>query len=276
MLNFACHTWAFTDLTLPEALGTIARLGFRYADIGSGANLNAPRAAANPRKAALEIRADLDLFDLQLSDLSLMLPRISLPDERRQRELDLYKALMPFAVELGTPGITLSPGLAQPSDDEEAYDRTAEALREMVKLGADAGLRVSIEPHLDSIAPTPETALRFIEDVPGLSLTLDWAHLVCQGIGHDEVIKLLPHTRHIQIRQAAPQRLQTPFDRGQIDMKQVVADVLAAEYDGIICVEYMNTPGWHGMEVVNAIRESARLRDELRSARDALTKEAKT
>lgn len=275
MLEFACHTWAFTDLTLPEALGTIARLGFRYADIGSGANLNAPRAAANPRKAALEIRADLDLFNLQISDLYLMLPRISLPDERRQRELDLYRALVPFAVELGTPGITLSPGLAQPPDDAEAYDRTAEALREMVKLGADAGLRISIEPHLDSIAPTPEAASRFIEDVPGLTLTLDWAHLICQGIEHEDIIRLLPRARHIQMRQAAQGQLQTPFDKGQIDMKRVISDVLAAGYDGNICVEYMNTPGWHGMEAVNAIRESARLRDELRAARDALTKETK-
>jgi hypothetical protein len=30
----------------------------------------------------------------------------------------------------------------------------------------------------------------------------------------------------------------------------------------------MNTPGWHGMIAVNAVRESARMRDELREARD--------
>jgi sugar phosphate isomerase/epimerase len=96
-----------------------------------------------------------------------------------------------------------------------------------------------------------------------------------QGIGHEEIIKLLPQARHIQIRQAAPKRLQTPFDKGTIDIKRVVVDVLAAGYDDLICVEYMNTPGWHRMEAVNAIHESARLRDELRAARDALTKEAK-
>ncbi len=37
MIEFACHTWTFNDLTVPEALGTIARLGFRYADIGFAA-----------------------------------------------------------------------------------------------------------------------------------------------------------------------------------------------------------------------------------------------
>jgi len=270
MLEFACHTWAFNDLTLPEALGTIARLGFRYVDIGSGANLNTQRAAENPRGAAAEIRDDLDLFDLKISDLYLMLPRISLADEdKRQREIELFKALVPFAVALGTPGITLSAGLAHPAEDDEAHDRTVAALREMVKAGAAMRLRVSIEPHLDSMAQTPEQALKFVNDVPGLSLTLDWAQMVCQDVFHDDILTLLPHTQHIQLRQAARAQLQTPFDRGRIDVKKVVRDVLAADYKGVISVEYMNTPGWHGMVAVNAIQESARMRDELRAARDS-------
>jgi len=271
MLEFACHTWAFNDFTLPEALGTIARLGFRYADIGSGANLNTQRAAENPRKAADDIRADLDLFNLKISDLYLMLPRISLPDEdKRGREIELFKALVPFAAALGTPGITLSAGLAHPADDDEAPDRVVAALREMVKAGKDMRLRISIEPHMDSMAQTPEQALKFIQEVPGLTLTLDWAQMVCQDVFHADILTLLPHTAHIQMRQAARAQLQTPFDRGRIDVKKVVQDLIAADYQGIVSVEYMNTPGWHGMVAVNAIQESARMRDELRAARDAL------
>jgi sugar phosphate isomerase/epimerase len=269
MLEFSCHTWAFSDLTLPEALGTIARIGFRYADIGSGSNLNTQRAAEKPRKEAADILADLKLFNLKVSDLYLLLPRISLADEsRRQKELDLFQALIPFAVALETAGITLSPGLAHPVDDTEAYDRTVAALRDMVSMGKQARLPVSIEPHMDSMAQTPEIALKLVKDVPDLMLTLDWAQMICQDISHDDILKLLPHTRHIQIRQAAREQLQTPFERGRIDVKRVVKDVLKAGYDGVICVEYMNTPGWHGMIAVNAIQESARMRDELRAARD--------
>jgi sugar phosphate isomerase/epimerase len=269
MLEFACHTWAFNDLTLPEALGTIARLGFRWADIGSGPNLNAPRAAENPKTVADEIRRDLELFHLKLSDLYLMLPRVSLADEdKRQKELELYKALIPFAQALETPGITLSPGLVHPPEDTEARDRTVAALREMVKMSKEANLKVSIEPHMDSMAQTPEAALDFVKEVPGLMITLDWAHPVCQNIGHDEIVKLLPHTRHIHIRQAARAQLQTPFDRGRIDLARLVEALQAANYDGVVCVEYMNMPGWHGMIAVNAIRESVRMRDELRTIRD--------
>lgn len=272
MIEFACHTWAFNDLTLPEALGTIARMGFRYVDIGSGPSLNAPRAAENPRHAAADILDDLELFNLKLSDLYLMLPRISLADEARQsKELELFKALIPFAVALGTPGITLSPGLAHPAEDEEAHDRTVVALREMVKAGQTAGLAVSIEPHLDSMAQTPDAALKFIKDVPGLQLTLDWAHMICQDIFHDDIIKLLPHTRHIQIRQAAREQLQVPFARGRIDTGRVMESLIVlAGYDGVVCIEYMKTPGWHGMETVNPVIECAAMRDALRDARDKI------
>lgn len=273
MLEFACHTWAFSDLTLPEALGTIARMGFRYVDIGSGANLNTQRAAENPRKAAADIRADLDLFDLKVSDLYILLPRISLADEsRRQKEIELFKALMPFAAALGTAGITVSAGLTHPAEDTEAQDRTVAALREMVKAAQTARLPISIEPHMDSMAQTPEAALKLVNDVPGLKLTLDWAQMVCQDIFHDDILKLLPHARHIQIRQAARAQLQTPFERGRIDPAKVVKDVLASGYSGLIGVEYMNTPGWHGMIAVNAVQECAKMRDAMREARDKQNK----
>ena len=256
---------------MPEALGTIARLGFRYVDIGSGSNLNTQHAAENPRKEAAEIRTDLALFNLKVSDLYLMLPRISLADEsKRQKELEMYRALLPFAASLGAPGVTVSPGLAHPAEDVEAIDRVVAALREMVKAAKDAGLAVSIEPHMDSMAQTPAAALKLVQDVPGLQLTLDWAQMVCQDIFHEEIVKLLPHTRHIQMRQAARAQLQTPFERGRIDVKQVMKDVIQSGYKGMVCVEYMNTPGWHGMIEVNAIQESAKMRDALREARDVI------
>jgi sugar phosphate isomerase/epimerase len=138
----------------------------------------------------------------------------------------------------------------------------------MVGAAKADGLRVSIEPHLDSMAQTPQTALALVEQVEGLEITLDWAHFICQNLPYDEMIKLLPKTRHVQIRQAARNQLQTPFDRGKLDVARVVSELDAVGYAGVVCVEYMNMPGWHGMIAVDAIRESTRMRDVLREARD--------
>lgn len=276
MLEFACHTWAFNHLSLTEALGTIARLGFRYVDIGSGAHLNIARIAKDPRGVASEVRRDLDLFNLELSDLYIMLPRISLADEKkRQAEIDLYKSLLPFIVALEAPGVTLSPGLVHPATDEEALDRTISALREMMQASQLATpatqLHISIEPHVDSMAQKPNTINTMLAQVNDLQLTLDWAQLVYQDVFHDDIVSLLPRTRHIQIRQAARAQLQTPFAQGRIDVTKVVKSLKDAGYDGVISVEYMRTTSErHGIMEVDAITEVATMRDALRDARDEI------
>lgn len=289
MIEFACHSWAFSDLTLQEALGTIARLGFRYADIGSGTHLNAVKAAADPRRVAAEIVGDLRVYNLRLSDVYLMLPRISSPEaDKRQREIDVFKAMLPFMQMIGAPGITLSPGLAhQPKpipDDltdearaeaemdaaaeaEAAYARTRDALADMVE-ATKGEFEVSIEPHLDSMAQDLRVAKRLVEDVEGLKLTLDWAHPICQNVKHEDIVSLLPYVRHVQMRQAARNMLQTTFKRGRIKVEQVMEALKDASYEGVVCVEYMKTPGWHGMMEVNTLVESVTMRDALRDARD--------
>jgi len=275
-MEFACHTWAFNDKSLTEALGTIARMGFRYVDIGTGPQLDIERLTKHPRGIAAEIRADLALFNLKLSDVYIMLPRISLKeDDKRKQEIQTFRALLPFVIALEAPGVTLSPGLSHPTDDIEAIDRTVASLREMVDAAKQATpatqLDVSIEPHMDSMAQTPQNTLKIIKQVDDLQLTLDWAQMVCQDVFHDEITKLLPHTRHVHIRQAARAQLQTPFDRGRIDVRKVVRSLKDADYEGVVCVEYMQTVGWHGMLEVDPVRESITLRDTLRNARDEVS-----
>ncbi len=274
-MEIACHTWAFNDKSLVEALGTIARLGFRYVDIGSGPHINVAQVARNPRAAAAAIRRDLDIFNLKLGDLYLMLPRISLPDDtRRKKEIDTFRALLPFIIALEAPGVTVSPGLAYPDNDATAYDRVVESLNTLMEAARQATpatrLRVSIEPHMDSMAQKPDVALQLLKDVDGLELTIDWAHLVCQDVFHDDIVKLIPKARHIQLRQAARAQLQLPFERGRIDVEKVMIALDEAGYEGLVSVEYLRTHGWHGTEEVDAITEIATMRDHIRDARDRL------
>ncbi|MCA9914672.1 MAG: sugar phosphate isomerase/epimerase [Anaerolineae bacterium] len=271
-MEITCHSWAFNDLTLPEALGTIARLGFRYVDLGTGPHLN-PARAANPqtRQAVLrELRGDLEMFNLKIADLYLMLPRISVNDEKkRSTDIMLFKAMLPFAQTIRVAGITVSPGLVHPEDDEEAWERTVTALREMLQAAQEAQIPLSVEPHLDSMASTPERALRLVEEIEGLQITLDIAHMACQGIRLKKFQDLLPHTRHVQIRQARRNKLQTAFDKGKIDLVEFFDALREVNYEGFLGIEYMQTVDWHGMQAVNSIVEVSRMRDELRTLREA-------
>ncbi|MDQ7037196.1 MAG: sugar phosphate isomerase/epimerase, partial [Anaerolineae bacterium] len=224
-MEFSCHIWAFDDLRLQEALGTIARLGFRYVDMGTGAHFNLARALDNDERKAMfrELREQLDLFNLDVADMVLFLPRISLADEKkRNRDILLFRALLPFAKAFNASGVTVTSGLLHPESDDEAWQRMVAALQNMLTIAQEAEIPLSVEPHLDSMVFTIERIHRLLDSIDGLQLTLDWAHLVCQGIDQEAIMDLLPHTRHVQIRQAKKGKLQVPYDDGIIEADVVV------------------------------------------------------
>ncbi|MAU13549.1 MAG: hypothetical protein CL607_27275 [Anaerolineaceae bacterium] len=271
-MDLSCHSWAFNDLTLPEALGTIARMGFRYVDLGSGSHFNIVRAASPTTRKAVyeELQADLQMFNLKLADVYLMLPRISISDETKRRtDIALFKAVLPMVKALGAPGVTVSAGVVHPEDDEEAYDRTTSALQEMLAAAQKLDLPLSIEPSLNSMAITSEQTLKLLADVEGLQLTLDWGHVLYIGEKNQVIQQLLAHTRHIQVRQAAKNKIQMPFDKGKLDIEELYSLLIEADYKGALSVEYMLS-GWQKSHKVSMIAEIVQMRDALRDARASL------
>lgn len=273
MMQIACHTWSYNDLPFEEAVGTIARLGFRYIDLGSGPHLDVNRAAAYPEAEAAAIRRLLDQFKLTITDLYLMLPRTNSPDPaHRQKSLNLFEQLIPFATALGTPGITVSPGIIHSDGPEHSLARAIPALLHIVQCAEDTDLRISFEPHMDSVAQRPEQALLLLGAVPGLSITLDYAHFVYQGIVQREIEGLMEHVAHVQIRQAKRGSLQTPHDEGSLPIAQLLQELHDNGYRGALTVEYMTTFGWHGMQKISISKEIVRTRDALRAIRTRLEK----
>lgn len=270
-MQIACHAWAYNNLSLEEAIGTIARLGFQHVDLGSGPHLDVNRAAAQPAAEAERILHLLHEFALTLTDLYLLLPHINASDPtQRERQLVLFERLIPFAQALGTPGITVSPGIVQKDGAEHSLARAVPALLRMLTAAEDTDLRISFEPHMDSVAQRPDQALLLLEAVPGLSVTLDFAHFVYQGIIWREVAPLLDHVAHVQIRQASRNILQTEHEKGTVNFPQVVQDLAEAGYRGALTIEYMTTFGWHGMKKISINQETVRTRDTLRAVRDKL------
>ena len=274
MMNIACHAWAFNDRSLEEAIGTIARLGFRNIDLGSGPHIDLERAASQPGQEAQHIRDLLETYQLQLTDLYLMLPYINAADSsRRSAQVALFQRLLPFALALGTPGITISPGILHDDGPDHALARSLPALLQMSQEAEDTDLRLSFEPHMDSAVTEPEAVLMIAESVPGLSITLDYAHMIVQGFTLGDVTPLLEHTAHVHVRQSVKGRLQTPFDQGRVDLGLMLRDLAAADYHGVLTVEYMTTVGWHGMMPVNISQETVNTRNALRETRDQVLAE---
>jgi sugar phosphate isomerase/epimerase len=275
-MRIACHAWAYNNLPLEDAVGTIARLGFRYVDLGSGPQLDVGRAAAYPEAEAANIVRLLERFELNVTDLYLMLPYTNSPDpSQREAQLNLFERLIPFAVALGTPGITISAGIVHKDGLDHSLARSVPALLRMLQAAEDTDLRISFEPHMDSVAEQPDHALLLLEAVPGLSVTLDYAHFVCQGIVRREIEPLMEHVAHVHVRQARRGVLQTAHDEGTINIQELLQDLYHVGYRGALTVEYMTTFGWHGMKEVSISNETVRTRDALRAARARLEVSAK-
>lgn len=276
-ITIACHAWAYNNLSFDDAVGTIARLGFRYIDLGSGPHLDVGRAAAYPQAEADRILALLDEFELEITDLYLMMPHTNAQDPaKREAHLSLFERLIPFAEALRTPGITISPGIIQPDGLEHSMARAVPALLRMLQAAEDTDLRISFEPHMDSVAQRPEHAMLLLEAAPGLSVTLDYAHFVTQGIVRREIEPLMEHIAHVHVRQARRGVLQTRYDDGTINIAELVEDLYEIGYRGALTVEYMTTVGWHGMQKVSITRETVRTRDILRATRERLKPAARS
>jgi sugar phosphate isomerase/epimerase len=270
-MRIACHAWAYNNLPLEEAVGTIARLGFRYIDLGTGPHLDAARAAAQPETEAAAILKLLKQFDLVLTDLYLMLPHINAADPvQRETQIALFERLIPFAAALGTPGVTISPGLIQKDGADHSLARAIPALLRILQAAEDTDLRISFEPHMDSVAQKPEQARLLLEAVPGLSVTLDYSHFICQGIVRREIEPLMEYVAHVHVRQAKRGVLQTVYDDGTLNIAELLQDLHNTGYRGVLTVEYMTTFGWHKMKEVKINTETVRTRDALRAARARL------
>jgi sugar phosphate isomerase/epimerase len=171
---------------------------------------------------------------------------INSPDaERRQRTHELFPGVCRFASAIGCKSILVIPGpVLTDQSKERSLELSAGALQNLAAIAGDFSLHLNAEADIDSCASTPEAAEELCKRVPGLGLTLDYSHFVCQGIEPARIERLHRFTRHLHVRQAAPGQIATEIDDGVIDFSAVLRQLESTGYSGLYCVEYLAlTPG---------------------------------
>src|SRR5205807_6096464 len=133
-----------------------------------------------------------------------------------------------------------------------SFDRAAEELRWAMAEGTRLGLKIRIEPHIESVTWRPELVLAMIEAVPGLTLTLDHSHFIFHALPYEQIAVMHPYGTHWHARQARPGRIQTGAADGQIDFARIVADLQTRGYDGVICLEYTRGD-WMNAESIDCL-----------------------
>jgi len=157
------------------------------------------------------------------------------------------------------------PGVVNPGQGrKEALARSAESLKRLVGVAAGAGITLTIEPHVHSYLESPTLTLELLDKVPGLKLTLDYAHFVCLGYRQEEIDVLAPHAGHVHLRQTKTGELQTKLAKGTINLPAELATLKAAGFAGTVALEYTHQDYMDSL-YDDILTETIRLRDLVRA-----------
>ncbi len=273
-MELSCTSFSFPLLSFEDALKVIALIGIPRIDVGAhqgGCHIQPAEVEESPRVVAERIRRATAEAGVEVSDFFATFgegfrdrPVNSLVPAERESNLRRFRAIVQVSKSIGARGISLLPGVVWDEvGPDESLDVAAAQLRRLVPVAHDAGLRLSVEAHLESVAEAPERALALLSAVPGLQLTLDYSHFIANGYDPEDVHPLLPHAGHFHARQARRGFLQASHRDGTLDFPDIVARLHGVGYSGDICIEY-TWQEWRGANNVDVLMESILLRDLLR------------
>lgn len=269
-VRLSCNDYAWPVLTHPTALNVIRDLGFGGVDIGlfaDATHVTLSSVLQGPARRAGELSVHVQQAGLEVADVfltsSMELERLT-PTSRAGNDVEdlrtIFRATVEFAAELGSPGVTLLPGVvADGHTIDEAISLAAEGLASLVEIGAERGLGVSVEPHIGSCIESPEATQLLLERCPGLMVTLDPSHFAYSGHSAAEMAQLADRTRHVQVRPAGPGVMQAKVRDDQVDLAALFSALRAVGYEGWLASEFVWMEKWRCDEVDNT-GETANLR----------------
>lgn len=274
-LKLACADFTFPLLPHDDVLTLIATMGIRGVDIGLFENRSHLRPAhqfKNVSRSAKALKKKLDSRGLKAADVFLQVDddgrsyAINHPQaSRRRKARDWFRHTLEYAAHCGSKHVSIGPGVYfKEQSRAQSLAISHEELSWRIECAAPYAITMGVEPHIRSIAARPSAALRLLAAVPGLTLTLDYAHFTRVGIPDHEIEPLIAHASHFHARCARKGSLQASFKDNVIDFGRVVSVMKATNYRGYVGLEYVWVE-WEGCNKVDNVSETILLRDYLRS-----------
>lgn len=276
--KLACADFTFPLLPHQQALQLIASLGFDGVDIGlfeERSHLWPTHEFADVTASAQALKQKLDDLGLAAADIFLQMANdfapyaVNHPEKsRRQKAREWFLHTLDYAAACQCHHVTTLPGVH--FDQEPYLDSWARALDELawrVEQAQKCQITFGVEAHVGSIVSDPGTARQLVEQVPGLTLTLDYTHFTRLGLPDAAIEPLVAYASHFHVRGARKDRLQESFARNSIDYRQVYEAMLASDYQGWIGIEYVWIDWEHCNECDN-LSETILFRDFFRELID--------
>jgi sugar phosphate isomerase/epimerase len=274
-LKLASADFTFPLLPHDKVLDLVAALEMDGIDIGlfeERSHLWPSRELRNPARSARSLRRKLDARGLKPADVFLQMNpdfsrfAVNQPDaSRRRKARDTFLRSLDYARALGCRHLTALPGVFFETEEprEDSWARCRDELAWRVDQAKRNRIVFAIEAHVGSLAPSPRAAKKLLDDVPGLTLTLDYTHFTRLGVPDAEIEPLVKHATHFHVRGAREGRLQASFKDNTIDYTRVLKAMRGSDYRGYLGIEYVWIDWEHCNESDN-VSETILFRDFLR------------
>lgn len=280
-IRYSCADFSFPLLSHDKALKLIKLLGINAVDLGifeDRSHLFPSYIIENPISKGKRLSQQLKRIGLEAADVFLQTgaePRTAAandPDRSvRIKNREIFMKMLDFANTIGSDHLTGLPGVIH--DGEESrndWQRACEETCWRIEKAKAADVVYAVEAHVGSILPDAEKALRFINDCPGLTLTLDYGHFIYQGQTNESIHPLIPYASHFHARGGAKGKLQTIVRENEIDFKTILSRFREIGYSGFICMEYVYQD-WEGCNRTDNISETILLHELLKKIRFSMS-----
>jgi sugar phosphate isomerase/epimerase len=283
--KFSCADFSFPLLSHEAAVRVISLLGLRGVDIGlfAGRSHLRPEQELNrPEKNGAALRVRLKREGLIASDIFLQVHdnftdfAVNHPEgKRREFARRQFLKTLDYAAAAGSNHVSILPGVTFASESRNtSLARAADELAWRVERAASLKLTVGIEPHVGSIVDTPERAMDLAGRVPGLGLTLDYAHFTRAGMTDADIEPLCARATHFHARCARKGRLQSSFKENTIDFAGALKALNHHHFRGWIALEYVWID-WEHCNEVDVLSETIQLARHLSAAARKMPNEEK-
>ena len=248
-LKLACSDFTFPILPHDRALQLISILGIKGVDIGlfeDQSHLQPSSEFKSVRRSARKLKKKLDGHGLVAADIFLQLAldyeshAVNQPRSQRRRVArESFLKALDYTSECRGKHLTALPGVHFVEESRrDSLARAAEELAWRVETAKEHRITFAIEPHIGSFADTPKRAEQLVKAVPGLTLTLDYAHMYPRGYSEADIERLIQYASHFHARGVSNRGGTGSLEDNTLDWKRVFRVMDRTGYHGWIELEY--------------------------------------
>lgn len=258
-MAIACSTSAFkTDLD--SALTQVKELDFAHVDlicIPQWEHVSLEALARDYDAQRDRIAAKLEKHQLQPVALNCGLPATyDRSDATVQKRLAQALAIAKLLKDLNIQVASFYPGYkVEDRPWEEVLQDAAISMRELLEIGAQAGVTFAIELHAQTPFENLQQCSRLLETVEELQVAYDPSHFAMQEIDLKQTADFLDRTVHVHLRDAGPGKMQMPMGQGTVDFDWLLGALKQRNYAGHISLEYLPGLPEGPEESLKALRE---------------------